>query len=677
MRVVLCEKPSQASDVAKVLGATKRGQGCFTGPDLTVTFCIGHLMENAAPEDYGDQYKKWSLEDLPIIPSTWKMKVKPKTSSQLKTVKELLSKASELVIATDPDREGELIAWEVIEHCKYKGPTLRMHLSALNQAAIKKAWDNLRPASETINQYYSALARGRGDWLVGMNMSRLFTLLGSQAGYQGVLSIGRVQTPTLRIVVDRDRAIQSFIPKPYWDLAISLSHNAARFTAKWLPGPPVDDQGRCTNEHAAKQAETVATQAGMATVTSVDTERVSEVAPLPFSLGDLQQACSAKLGLGAQQTLDIAQALYETHKATTYPRADNGYLDESMHSEVPLIFAAMAKTDPAIAKLLDGLDPALKSRAWNSDKVTAHHGIIPTIEPSDLGRMSENEAAVYRLIRAHFIAQFLPAFQFDKTTVCLNVEGLEFKAVGRLIIEPGWKSVMGASEESDNQDEDGPEDRSGKAMQTLPQLSSGHRPQIIEANMRKQMTTPPKHLTEGDLIKAMKGAAKLVSDPRLKQKLRDTVGIGTEATRAGIIETLLDRGFIYKKGRTLRASEAAFTLIDCAPEAITNPGMTAVWEQALTMVEEGAMGLDDFVSRQSTWITAMVKKYSTTTMAFKLEPTPSCPTCQGQMRKRPGKSGPFWSCLKYPDCNGTVNIESKGKKSVSPRKPKRNAAAAS
>lgn len=676
MRVVLCEKPSQASDVAKVLGATKRGQGCFTGPDLTVTFCIGHLMENAAPEDYGDQYKKWSLEDLPIIPSTWKMKVKPKTSSQLKTVKELLSKASELVIATDPDREGELIAWEVIEHCKYKGPTLRMHLSALNQAAIKKAWDNLRPASETINQYYSALARGRGDWLVGMNMSRLFTLLGSQAGYQGVLSIGRVQTPTLRIVVDRDRAIQSFIPKPYWDLAISLSHNGARFAAKWLPGPPVDDQGRCTNEHAAKQAETVATQAGMATVTSVDTERVSEVAPLPFSLGDLQQACSAKLGLGAQQTLDIAQALYETHKATTYPRADNGYLDESMHSEVPLIFTAMAKTDPAIAKLLDGLDPALKSRAWNSDKVTAHHGIIPTIEPSDLGRMSENEAAVYRLIRAHFIAQFLPAFQFDKTTVCLNVEGLEFKAVGRLIIEPGWKSVMGASEESDNQDEDGPDDRSGKAMQTLPQLSSGNRPQIIDANMRKLMTTPPKHLTEGDLIKAMKGAAKLVSDPRLKQKLRDTVGIGTEATRAGIIETLLDRGFIYKKGRTLRASEAAFTLIDCAPEAITNPGMTAVWEQALTMVEEGAMGLDDFVSRQSTWITAMVKKYSTTTMAFKLEPSPPCPTCQGQMRRRPGKSGAFWSCLRYPDCNGTVNIESKGKKSASPRKPKRNAAAA-
>jgi DNA topoisomerase-3 len=184
-------------------------------------------------------------------------------------------------------------------------------------------------------------------------------------------------------------------------------------------------------------------------------------------------------------------------------------------------------------------------------------------------------------------------------------------------------------------------------------------------------------MTEGDLIKAMTGAAKLVSDPRLKQKLRDTVGIGTEATRAGIIETLLERGFIVKKGRTLRATDAAFTLIDSAPEALTNPGMTAVWEQALTMVEEGTMGLDDFVSRQSTWITQMVTKYSSTKMSFKLEPSPPCPVCQGQMRRRPGKTGPFWSCMKYPDCNGTISIEQKGKKSVSKRKPNRKAAAAS
>ena len=191
------------------------------------------------------------------------------------------------------------------------------------------------------------------------------------------------------------------------------------------------------------------------------------------------------------------------------------------------------------------------------------------------------------------------------------------------------------------------------------------------------MTTPAKHMTEGDLIKAMKGAAKLVSDPRLKQKLRDTVGIGTEATRAGIIETLLERGFIIKKGRTLRASDAAFTLIDCAPEALTNPGMTAVWEQALTMVEEGAMGLDDFVSRQSTWIGQMVSKYSSTKMTFKLEPSPPCPQCQGQMRRRPGKTGPFWSCMKYPDCTGTVSIEQQGKKSGSKRKPKRSTAATS
>ncbi|WP_313105336.1 DNA topoisomerase III [Stutzerimonas nitrititolerans] len=677
MRVVLCEKPSQAADVAKVIGATNRGQGCFTGTGLAVTYCIGHLMENAAPEDYGDRYKKWSLEDLPIIPSEWKMKAKPKTQSQLKTVKALLDKAKELVIATDPDREGELIAWEVIEHCGYKGPTLRMHLSALNQAAIKKAWASLRPASETINQYYSALARGRGDWLVGMNMSRLFTLLGAQAGYQGVLSIGRVQTPTLRIVVDRDRTIKNLVAKPYWDLSVTLSHNKATFTAKWLPASAMDEQGRCSSEQAARQAEAAVLNTGVARVSAVATERVVEAAPLPFSLGDLQQACSAKLGLGAQQTLDIAQSLYETHKATTYPRADNGYLDESMHSEVPQIFAAMVRTDPSVAPLVGRLDPQVKSRAWNSAKVTAHHGIIPTIEPANIERMSEREASVYRLIRAHFLAQFLPAHEYDKTIVQLTIADQEFKASGRLQQVVGWKAVMTDQSAKANEEEAGQDEAGQSSAQVLPDLVEGDRPKVIAAAGEKMMTTPPKHMTEGDLIKAMKGAAKLVSDPRLKQKLRDTVGIGTEATRAGIIETLLERGFIVKKGRTLRATDAAFTLIDSAPEALTNPGMTAVWEQALTMVEEGTMGLDDFVSRQSTWITQMVTKYSSTKMSFKLAPSPPCPVCQGQMRRRPGKTGPFWSCMKYPDCNGTISIEQKGKKSVSKRKPNRKAAAAS
>lgn len=653
MRVVLCEKPSQASDIAKVIGASKRGNGFFEGNGLVVTFAIGHLMENATPEEYDEKYKTWSLEDLPIVPSSWVMKLKKSTAAQAKIVKGLIAKADSVVIATDPDREGELIAWEFLEYCRYKGPAQRMLLSALNQESIKRAWAGLRPAEETRLLYHSALARGRGDWLVGMNLSRLFTLLGRNAGYFGVLSIGRVQTPTLRIVVDRDRAIRAFVPSAYWDITLTLRADDRPFQAKWIsPENSADGNGRCVSEAAAADALRVITATGMATVVASNTDRVKEQAPLPFSLSALQQECSRVMGLGAQETLDVAQALYETHKATTYPRADTGFLDESMHDEVSLIFAALVATDPAIAEVVKGLDPKVKSRAWNSSEVTAHHGIIPTIEASRIDGMSEKEAGVYRLIRAHFLAQFMPAYDYLKTVVTLDCGGEQLIARGRQINSMGWRVLL--EEESDESTEDV---RVGR--QPLPELNPGDRTVLLDADSKRLMTTPLKHLTEGDLIAAMKGAARLVSDPRLKQKLKDTTGIGTEATRAGIIKGLIDRGFIIKKGRTLRATDAGFSLIENAPEAVTNPGMTAIWEQALDMVEDGSMTLDDFVGKQSIWVAQMVKKYSSATLTFKLEQGPVCPICGALTLRRTGAKGPFWACSKYPDCKGTVSIDVK------------------
>lgn len=662
MQVVLCEKPAQAADIAKVIGASKRSKGCFVGPGVTVTYCIGHLLENAPPEEYDPAFKTWSLETLPIIPSAWRMLPKKKTASQLKVVKDLIGQATELVIATDPDREGELIAWEVLEYCKYRGPAKRLHLSALNQASIRKAWGDLRPASESIQRYYSALARGRGDWLVGMNLSRLFTLLGQQAGYFGVLSIGRVQTPTLAIVVERERAISTFVSVPYWDLHVALRVGSASVSAKWVPPEAVaDGDGRCIRQDAATVADSKARAAGAATVMSTTSETVSDKAPLPFSLGDLQQACSAKFGYGVQETLDIAQSLYETHKATTYPRADNGYLDESMHDEVPLVFKSLVQTDPSIATLVGNLDPSVKSRAWNSAKVTAHHGIIPTIEAADITAMSEKEASVYRLIRAHFLAQFLGEHVSLKSSSVLDAGGLRFIVTGKTVIGEGWRAVMPASAALDDE----PDDESPDSE--IPVLTKGDSLQITGSKIDQLKTKPPRPFTEGTLVAAMKGAAKLVTDPRLKQTLRDTTGIGTEATRAAIITTLIDRGYLFKKGRSLRASDAAFTLIDSAPVAVTNPGMTAVWEQALTMVEEGEMTLDDFVGKQCQWIGQMVSKYSGTTMKFKLEPGPACPLCQGGTVKRKGQNGMFWACQGYPKCKGTLPVE--GEKPQKSRKP--------
>ena len=357
MRVYLCEKPSQGKDIARVLGARQRGNGCYSGSDITVTWCIGHLVEAAPPEAYGEQFKHWSIEQLPIIPERWRIEVKAKTATQFKIVKQLVAQAGELVIATDADREGEMIAREIIDLCGYRGPVQRLWLSALNDTSIRKALGALKPSAETLPLYYSALARSRADWLIGMNLSRLFTVLGRRAGYSGVLSVGRVQTPTLKLVVDRDREIARFVSVPYWTIDVVLSHAGQSFTAGWMPpGGTTDAAGRCLQQPVAQRAADQIRAGREAKVLSVEIERVREAAPLPFDLGTLQEVCSRQFGLDVQETLDIAQSLYETHKATTYPRSDSGYLPESMLAEVPTVLDALLATDPSLRPLIDRLD---------------------------------------------------------------------------------------------------------------------------------------------------------------------------------------------------------------------------------------------------------------------------------------------------------------------------------
>lgn len=579
MRVFLCEKPSQGKDIARVLGAVQRGNGCYSGAGVVVTWCIGHLVEAVPPEGYGEQYKRWAIEQLPILPERWRVEPKAATAAQFKVVQQLVAKAGELLIATDADREGEMIAREIIDLCGYRGPIQRLWLSALNDASIRKALRALKPSAETLPLYFSALARSRADWLIGMNLSRLFTLLGRQAGYTGVLSVGRVQTP-----------------------------------------------------------------------------------PLPFDLGTLQEVCSRQLGLDVQETLDIAQALYETHKATTYPRSDSGYLPESMLAEVPTVLDSLVKTDPSLRPLIERLDRQQRSRAWNDGKVTAHHGIIPTLEPANLSAMNEKELAVYRLIRAHYLAQFLPHHEFDRTVAQLACGGQSLLAVGKQIAVIGWRQVLATP---------GPDDADGEdaqRSQVLPALHAGLSCPVGKVDLKALKTLPPKPYTQGELIKAMKTVAKFVTDPRLKQKLRDTTGIGTEATRANIINGLIGRGYLVKKGRAVRASDAAFTLIDAVPSAIADPGTTAVWEQALDMIEAGQMALDTFIEKQSVWVGQLVQQYRGATLSLKLPPAPACPQCGAPMQQRTGKSGAFWSCSRYPDCKGTLPIESPTGRRSAPRK---------
>ena len=654
MRLFLCEKPSQGKDIGRILGATQRGEGCLNASGVTVTWCIGHLVEAAAPEVYDAALKRWSLEQLPIIPQQWRVEVKPKTATQFKVVKALLAKATQLVIATDADREGELIAREIIDLCGYRGPIERLWLSALNDASIRTALAKLRPSAETLPMYYSALARSRADWLVGMNLSRLFTVLGRQAGYDGVLSVGRVQTPTLKLVVDRDREIAAFVSVPYWAIDVSLSAGGQTFTAQWVaPDASTDDAGRCLRQPVAQQAAQQIRAAGSAQVASVETERVREGPPLLFDLGTLQEVCSKQLGLDVQETLEIAQALYETHKATTYPRSDSGYLPESMFAEVPTVLDSLLKTDPTLAQIMGQLDRTQRSRAWNDGKVTAHHGIIPTLEPANLSAMSEKERALYRLIRAHYLAQFLPHHEFDRTVADLSCGQQKLVATGKQVVARGWRLVLAESEREGSADEDGD---APVRTQVLPALRDGMACQVAGADIKALKTMPPKPYTQGELVKAMKGVARFVTDPRLKQKLKDTTGIGTEATRANIISGLIARGYIVKKGRSIRASDAAFTLIDAVPAAIADPGTTAVWEQALDMIEGGQLTLDVFIGKQAAWISQLIAQYGSTSLSIKVPQGPACPQCGAPTRQRTGKSGPFWSCSRYPDCKGTLPV---------------------
>ncbi|TEO18999.1 DNA topoisomerase III [Pseudomonas aeruginosa] len=652
MRLFLCEKPSQGKDIGRILGATQRGEGCLNGSGFTVTWCIGHLVEAAAPEAYDERLKRWSIEQLPIIPQHWRVEVKPKTAKQFKVVKALLAKATHLVIATDADREGELIAREIIDLCGYRGPIERLWLSALNDASIRAALGKLRPSAETLPMYYSALARSRADWLVGMNLSRLFTVLGRQAGYDGVLSVGRVQTPTLKLVVDRDREIAAFVSVPYWAIDVSLSAGGQAFTAQWVP-PEVcaDDAGRCLQQPMAQQAAQQIRAAGSAQVVSIETERVREGPPLLFDLGTLQEVCSKQLGLDVQETLDIAQSLYETHKATTYPRSDSGYLPESMFAEVPTVLDSLVKTDPSLRPIMAQLDRSVRSRAWNDAKVSAHHGIIPTLEPANLSVLSEKELAVYRLIRAHYLAQFLPHHEFDRTVANLACGQQKLAATGKQVVAKGWRLVLAEPQTDDDGD-------AAARSQVLPALREGLACQVAAVDLKALKTLPPRPYTQGELVKSMKGVAKLVTDPRLKQKLKDTVGIGTEATRANIIGGLIARGYIVKKGRAIRASDAAFTLIDAVPAAIADPGTTAVWEQALDMIEAGQLTLDVFIGKQAAWISQLIAQYGSASLAIKAPQGPACPQCGAPTRQRSGKSGPFWSCSRYPDCKGTLPVES-------------------
>ncbi|MCW9718567.1 DNA topoisomerase III [Avibacterium sp. 21-599] len=664
MKLFLCEKPSQGSDIAKVLGATHRGEGFLANADksVCVTWGFGHLVEQFQPEDYDPAYKRWSFETLPIIPQKWGVSPKKEGKKQYNVVIKLIKQAKSLIIATDADREGEMIARELLEIAGYRGHIQRLWLSALDDASIRKALSSLKSNEETLPLYYAGLGRSRADWLIGMNFSRLFTLLAQQKGYQGSpLSVGRVQSPTLAMVVNRDREIANFVPKNHYALNVLLTtQQQAQFIAQYVvPENYLDESGLCLQAQVIQQAEAQIRQVSTAQVLNVETKREKNAPPLLFALSDLQGECNRLYGMGAQQVLDIAQSLYETHKATTYPRTDCGYLPESQFADVPKIIKSILNANSNWQKIASHLNLSQKSRAWNDKKVTAHHGIIPTAGNVSLTKMNEHERKVYDLICQRYLAQFLPHFETDKTTIQLQAGNHQLIAKGKVIVAQGWKVLFGNNHDEDNEDED---------KQRLPKLAQNEVCSIQNTDVRALKTSPPSHYTEGTLLSAMKNAARFVTDERLKQRLRETEGLGTEATRAGVIETLLQKGFIKKKGKSLLATVEGNTLIDNLPDLLKNPGLTALWEQALNQIAERSLSLDEFMQKQEAFIRHLMGSCMQQGIKMGNIEIKKCPKCGSPMAKRTGKNGPFWGCTKYPACDGIENIGAKkkrGRKSVS------------
>ncbi|MEW5288614.1 DNA topoisomerase III [Erwinia papayae] len=657
MRLFICEKPSQGRDLAGVLGATKRGDGFLSGSGVTVTWAVGHLLENAPPEAYGEQYgKPWTLSSLPILPSPWQVVVKKETREQFKVIERLLRQVDEVVIATDADREGEVIARELLEYCRWEGPVQRLWLSALDESSIRAALNNLRPGAETLGMYHAGLGRARADWLTGMNLSRLYTLRAAEAGFDDTVSVGRVQTPTLALVVRRDREIKAFVPKPYWQVKAMLSAGGITFAAQWVPAAVyTDEEKRCIHQHIAQQVGQLCRQTGVAVVTHCETRREKSAAPLAFSQGSLQQACGRLWDMSPQQVLDTTQSLYEKHKATSYPRTDCGYLPSSMREEVDSVLNAISHTDPECGPLLSQLDRTFVSRIWNDKEITAHHGIIPTRNAFQLADLNEDERRVFMLIRRNYLAQFLPLNESDMTRAEFDIGGQLFRTTGRTEVVRGWKLLFDKGGEDERADDD-------EATAVLPPLEKEARCGVNSAEVARLMTRPPAHYTFATLIGAMMNASAFVTDLALRRVLKENAGLGTEATRAGIVEQLLKRGFIVRKGSKVMATDLGADVVDAMPTQLTDPGMTALWEQALDEVAAGRMPLSDFLQKQVSLTRHLVSQGADQRVNIRLPPVPPCPLCGGRTRLRRGQNGEFRSCQRYPECKGLINpVKGKGK----------------
>ncbi|MEW5953364.1 MAG: DNA topoisomerase III [Bacillota bacterium] len=645
--VILTEKPSVARDLAGVLGQFRKGDGYLENNRYIITWAIGHLVSLANPEDYDPVLKKWDLSTLPILPDHFKLKPSQKTLKQFKVVKELfkLPDITELINACDAGREGELIFRYIYHLSGCKKPFMRLWLSETTAAAVKKAFSSLRPGHELDNLAAAAQARSQADWLIGINATRAFTVK-----HNNLLSVGRVQTPTLVLIVNREREISNFTPTAYWELHAEFTGTGERsYVGKWFRGKLARFD---KPEDAAAVQNKVAGQPGK--ILQVEEKEITEQPPLLFNLNDLQKEANRKFGLPAATTLAVAQTLYESKKLLTYPRTDSRHLTKELAGTIPARLAALSGVhDYAQFVTVARRAGTLGKRYVDDGRVSDHTALIPTDLKPDLDRLSTDERRIYDLVVRRFLTAFFPAARYRQTRVITEAAGETFATTGKVQLENGWKAIYNPVD--DNKD-------NGDDEQNLPTLVQGETVQTTKTEVLEKETKPPKRYTEASLLAVMEGAGRLLDDQELKDAMKGH-GLGTPATRAAIIERLLQVGYIERKQKTLVPTTKGESLIDLVPDIIKSPEMTGQWEQTLADIEAGTARADEFMAgiiKLTRQIVELARsQQSSNQVVTTREALGKCPLCGRDIVEYP-KS---YSCSGYREgCKMTIWKKIAGKK---------------
>lgn len=653
--LIIAEKPTVARDIARVLKCSGRGQGCIVGENYIISWAVGHLITLCEPEDYSENLKAWSMSTLPIIPEQIELKPIDNTRDQYEILNNLMhmDEVTNLICATDSGREGELIFRYIYEKSECKKPVKRLWISSMTDQAITEGFANLKPSIEYDNLFYSARCRSEADWLVGINATRAFT-----NKYHTLLSIGRVQTPTLALIVAKQEEINAFDSKDYFEVDSKY---------QGFSGTYIDDEGN-TKIATEAEAKTIAESANaqMGKVVKIEKEDKKQPAPLLYDLTELQRECNRKFALSAKDTLAVAQTLYETKKLITYPRTDSRYLSDDMQAKVTSTMGKVARVDiykefaaPLLAKPLK-----FTKRIIDNSKVSDHHAIIPTDVNINLAGLSEIERKVYNLIVMRFMAVFYPNYCYQVTKVTINIAGYNFQSRGTIITQDGYMAIYNKLDEKAE-----PKKTKSKAKkdevkeeQVLPPLEEGMEVFCQETEVLKKKTSPPKAYTEATLLSAMENAGRFVEDEDIKEKLKES-GLGTPATRAAIIERLISVGYIERKGKSLIPTEKGVKLIAIVPNELKSPVTTGKWEKGLSSIARGEMNSEKFMGSIKKYVVFLVdvaKKVQTdvvfadrnTKFSAKSQSLGNCPLCgKGTIHKN-SKS---YFCSEWKgDCRFTI-----------------------